>query len=115
MGSTATGKSRRGVKQTNGNIGSNGRLKTAKRPTSDYLDPDQLISVLEAVRRGDFSRRFKSAVGQTGQIYDALNEIIEKNERLTSELNRISEVVGKEGRIAERAVISDPPADGLRA
>ena len=106
MGSTATGKSRRGVRQSNGQDGSNGRPKPVKRQSSDYLDPDQLISVLEAVRRGDFSRRFKGARGQTGQIYDALNDIIEKNERLTSELNRISEVVGKEGRIAERAVIA---------
>ena len=79
MGSTATGRSRRGVKLTNGNNGSNGRSKTVKRPASDYLDPDQLISVLEAVRRGDFSRRLKNAAGQTGQIYDALNEIMASN------------------------------------
>jgi hypothetical protein len=42
-------------------------------------------------------------VGMTGKIYDALNQIIEKNEQLTSELARISEVVGKEGKIAQRA------------
>src|SRR5438270_7083327 len=107
MGSAATGRSSRGVKHSNGSNGSNGRVKTVKRPTLDYLDPDHLIAVLEAVRKGDFSRRLTTAKGQTGQIYAVLNDIIEKNERLTSELNRISEVVGKEGRIAERAVVAD--------
>jgi HAMP domain-containing protein/signal transduction histidine kinase/DNA-binding response OmpR family regulator len=106
MGSTATGKPSRGVKQSNGNSGANGRYKAASRQRSDYLDPDQLISVLEAVRKGDFSRRLAvDAKGDAGRICDAINDIIEKNERLTSELSRISEVVGKEGHIAERAVL----------
>ena len=110
MGSTAVGRSGRGVKQSNGNNGSNGRFKSGKQ-RSDYLDPDQLVAVLEAVRKGDFSRRLATGLkGDAGRIYDALNDIIEKNERLTSELSRISEVVGKEGHIAERAVL--PEASG---
>ncbi len=107
MGSAATGRSGRGIKQSNRTNGTNGRFKAPERPRSDYLDPEQLISVLDAVRKGDFSRRLTKAKGDAGQIYDAINDIIEKNERLTSELSRISAVVGKEGKITERAVISE--------
>ena len=105
MGVVTTGKAGRDVKRANGNQKTNGRGKTSK---SDFLDPKKLIAVLEAVRRGDFSKRL--AAGKTGDasaIYQALNEIIDKNERLTSELNRISEVVGREGHIAQRASVQD--------
>ncbi|HYJ90004.1 MAG TPA: HAMP domain-containing protein, partial [Pyrinomonadaceae bacterium] len=108
MGSTATGKSSREVKQTNGNLKSNGRSKTTSRSKSDYLDPDSLMAVLAAVQKGDFSVRFADKLdGKAGAVYDALNDIIEKNERLTSELNRISEVVGREGQIGARATVPD--------
>jgi HAMP domain-containing protein/signal transduction histidine kinase/DNA-binding response OmpR family regulator len=80
----------------------NGREKT------ENIDPKLLLSILTAVKKGDFSSRMPTdQVGVTGKIYDALNEIIEKNEMLTSELGRISEVVGKEGKIAQRATLTN--------
>src|SRR6201990_378033 len=86
---------------------SNGQIKASKNVKSDYLDPKLLLTVLTAVKKGDFSSRLPSdEVGVAGKIYDALNEIIEKNESLTSELSRISEVVGKEGKIAQRASLT---------
>src|SRR5688500_12872621 len=88
--------------------GRNGRLKAAVHTQSDYLDPEQLLAVLTAVKKGDFSSRLSGGkTGTAGKIQDALNEIIEKNELLTSELNRISEVVGKEGKIAQRAAVAN--------
>ncbi len=76
---------------------------------SDYLDHELLLTVLSAVKNGDFSRRIPTrAEGVTGQIYDALNEVIEKNDNLCAELGRISEVVGKEGKIAQRATLTNP-------
>ncbi|MEP7213642.1 MAG: HAMP domain-containing protein [Acidobacteriota bacterium] len=85
-------KSESGSGSANGNSG------------SDHLDPAQLLNVLTAVKRGDFTPRLPiSGEGTAGKIYDALNEIIERNEMLASELGRISEVVGKEGKIAQRA------------
>src|SRR5690348_1331078 len=108
MGSTSTGRSSRTVKQTNGNFQANGRSKQSSRSRSDYLDPDTLMSVLEAVRKGDFSVRFVSEGGDGATaVYDALNDIIEKNEQLTSELNRISDVVGREGQIEARAAVPE--------
>ncbi|HLM60882.1 MAG TPA: HAMP domain-containing protein, partial [Pyrinomonadaceae bacterium] len=93
-----------GRAKTNGQAKADGRAKTNGHAKSDYLDPKQLLSVLTAVKKGDFSSRMSTdQVGVTGKIYDALNEIIERNETLTSELGRISEVVGKEGKITQRA------------
>ncbi|HEY0458564.1 MAG TPA: HAMP domain-containing protein [Pyrinomonadaceae bacterium] len=87
--------------KTNGRVKSNGQAK------SDYLDPKMLLSVLTAVKKGDFTSRMPTdEVGITGKIYDAINEIIEKNEMLTAELGRISEVVGREGKIQQRATLS---------
>jgi HAMP domain-containing protein/signal transduction histidine kinase/CheY-like chemotaxis protein len=43
--------------------------------------------------------------GMTGKIYDALNDVIEMNERLCAELDRVQRVVGKEGKISHRATL----------
>jgi HAMP domain-containing protein/CheY-like chemotaxis protein/signal transduction histidine kinase len=48
--------------------------------------------------------------GTAGKIADALNEVIELNERLTTEVTRISDVVGKEGKLNQRAQL--PAAGG---
>ncbi|MCP3100933.1 HAMP domain-containing protein [Myxococcus sp. K15C18031901] len=71
---------------------------------SDTLDSRQLLRVLTAVRKGDFSVRMPvDKVGNAGKVADSLNEIIELNERMTHEFERIGNVVGKEGRITQRA------------
>ncbi|MDQ6802599.1 MAG: HAMP domain-containing protein [Acidobacteriota bacterium] len=48
--------------------------------------------------------------GTAGKIADLLNEIVEMNERTTTEIVRISDVVGKEGKLNQRANI--PNASG---
>src|SRR5215204_3380953 len=111
MAAVTVGKAARTSKR-GGNSGSkNGtrrRVKSNGHSGSDYLDPELLLTVLSAVKNGDFSGRVPARhKGISGQIYDALNEIIEKNEMLTSELGRISEVVGKEGKIAQRATLNN--------
>ncbi|HTH38928.1 MAG TPA: HAMP domain-containing protein, partial [Pyrinomonadaceae bacterium] len=106
MSVATTNKAARNGRQAKGSLkpGTNG--KKPRIPKTDYLDPAQLLNVLDAVRRGDFSLRLPaSATGETGAIYEAFNEIIERNERLTAELNRISDVVGREGRISDRAAV----------
>ena len=42
-----------------------------------------------------------------GKIADTLNDVIERNERLTGEIERISNVVGKEGKLSQRAQVPD--------
>jgi HAMP domain-containing protein len=101
-GSSARKKARSGdASKTSRKVKENGYSKT------DILDPQQLLALLIDVKKGDFSGRMPVGhVGLTGRIYETLNDIIEKNENLTSELSRISEVVGKEGKIAQRAGLS---------
>jgi HAMP domain-containing protein/signal transduction histidine kinase/CheY-like chemotaxis protein len=71
---------------------------------SDRLDVDQLLAVLTAVRKGDFSVKMPvSQVGVAGKISDALNDIIDLNRDTAREFERVSQAVGKEGKIAQRA------------
>src|SRR5246127_1496808 len=72
------------------------------------LDTGQLLAALMAFKRGDFSARLpEDWIGVPGKIADTFNEVIEANERMTHELERIGRVVGKEGRIAQRASIGE--------
>ncbi len=86
-------------------------------PTADTdrtripLDTKELLEVLTAVKKGDFSVRLSvSENGMAGRVADTLNEIIEQNQRLTSELARIRSAVGERGRTSERAQL--PGSEG---
>jgi HAMP domain-containing protein len=75
--------------------------------STDIIDPRVALSVLTAVKRGDFSARMPATwTGAAGRVAAALNEIIESNRRLERELQRLSKRVGKEGRI-KRAPLGD--------
>src|ERR1051325_5609776 len=72
--------------------------------TSETLDKRELSKVLSAFRRGDFSVRMSiDGEGQDAKIAETLNEIVELNEKMTREFARISNSVGKEGKINQRA------------
>src|SRR5437667_12254538 len=74
--------------------------------TSNSLDLKRLLSVLTALKRGEFSTRLPDDfTGIDGKIADTLNAVIEINERMSKELDRISRVVGKEGKIMQRATM----------
>jgi len=78
---------------------------------TDVLDPKELLKVLANYRRGDFSARMPAdRTGLAGKICDALNESIERNDKLVRELERLSHVVGKAGNIKQRASL--PGAEG---
>src|SRR5205823_5271786 len=56
--------------------------------------------------------------GLAGKTADTFNEVIAKNQRMTMELDRIGRVVGKEGRITQRASlgnVSNSWADAIRS
>src|SRR5215831_11349076 len=68
------------------------------------LDAATLLSVLKAVRKGDFTARLPDDwIGVPGKVADTFNEVVEMNERLAAELARLSVVVGRNGKIEERA------------
>jgi len=71
---------------------------------ADIVDPKQILNVLLAVKRGKFDTRMPNdQTGMAGKIADALNDVIDINERLCGELARIGRVVGKEGKTTQRA------------
>jgi HAMP domain-containing protein/signal transduction histidine kinase/DNA-binding response OmpR family regulator len=72
------------------------------------LDASCLLNALTALKKGDFSMRLpRDWVGLNGKVADTFNEVVELNERMARELDRLSRVVGKEGRIAQRASLGD--------
>ncbi len=76
--------------------------------SGDPLDQKQLLAALTAFKRGDFSVRLPDDwLGVAGKIADTFNDVIGMNQRLARELDRIGQVVGKEGRISQRASIGD--------
>ena len=69
----------------------------------DQLDRRQILMALRAFRRGDFSVRLVNNYdGLDSEIAETFNEIVELNDQLTREFERLSRVVGKDGRIGER-------------
>ena len=62
-----------------------------------------LLRTLTAMKKGDFRARMPvEFTGTQGKIADTLNDIIEQNERMANEIERISNVVGKEGKLNSR-------------
>ena len=87
-------------------------LRTApengSRLNADGIDLKQLLAALTAFKRGDFTARLPDDwTGIGGKVADTFNEVISTNQRMAHELDRISRVVGKEGRISQRASIGD--------
>jgi HAMP domain-containing protein/signal transduction histidine kinase/CheY-like chemotaxis protein len=73
---------------------------------------DYLLRALRAAERGDFSVRLdeEGADGVMREIAASFNAVVERNDRLTREIVRVEEVVGREGRMKERASL--PGAQG---
>ena len=67
------------------------------------LDTEVLLGVLSDVKAGDFTARMPVHwTGEGGKVADWLNEIIGANQALGTELERVSRVVGKEGKLSQR-------------
>ena len=68
----------------------------------------RLLEVLTAFGKGDFSQRMPlDEIGVMGKIYDALNNGIDLSQNQSKEVNRIAEVVGREGRFTQRAAVGN--------
>ena len=81
------------------------------KASKESLDTRELLKTLTAVKKGDFSMRLPvEQTGTVGKIYDTLNDIFDLLEGGAKEFVRIGIVVGKEGRMTERATL--PGAQG---
>ncbi|MBV9062677.1 MAG: HAMP domain-containing protein, partial [Alphaproteobacteria bacterium] len=69
----------------------------------DSIALEELLQALQAVKDGDFSVRLLAGrTGQLGKIADTFNEIVTNNQRMAQQLERVGEVVGKEGKTRQR-------------
>src|SRR6476659_7045909 len=68
----------------------------------------QLLAALTALRQGDSSVRLPVEwTGLHGKLAETFNEVVELNERMADELSRLRQKVGKEGKLKQRAEMSD--------
>src|SRR3982074_3323564 len=61
-----------------------------------------LVAGMPRVRRGALDIRLARRSGLAGQVVDGFNALVDLQERRNRDLLRISRVVGREGRMAER-------------
>ena len=94
-------------------------LPPARDPAPGLAAPDplaearsrQILSALLSFSEGDFAARLPvDWPGTDGRIAEAFNQTIRQAAGFTGEVARLSETVGKEGRLAQR--ISAPAAQG---
>src|SRR5262245_12090579 len=100
------------------NNAANGKSGHSHHPPAPH-EPDQnpptpgervglraILQAVKAVRRGDFAVRISGGQdGIIGEIGEALNDVIELNELMAKEFVRSSHMVGREGKMTERANI----------
>jgi HAMP domain-containing protein/CheY-like chemotaxis protein/signal transduction histidine kinase len=81
------------------------RRRSKVKPYSNgNPDPSQeLLHALQAMRSGDFSVRMTGDhLGIEGKIADTFNEIVAANQRMAQQLERVGQVVGREGKTRQR-------------
>ncbi|MEJ7932039.1 response regulator [Ramlibacter sp. AN1015] len=71
-----------------------------------------VLQALHKLRKGDAQARLPDDwPGAFGKLADAFNAVVDENLRMSRELARLSRVVGKEGKLKERALL--PQAGGF--
>src|SRR5499426_4170595 len=92
-------------KKTANGVTAKKRGRTEHR-ASDLTSPkelQELLQSLRAMRAGDFSVRMGvEHEGVLGKIADTFNDIVASNERMAQQLERVGEVVGREGKTRHR-------------
>ncbi|MBB3194867.1 HAMP domain-containing protein [Roseateles terrae] len=67
-----------------------------------------MLLALHALRRGESDIRLPFHwTGVAGKLADAFNEVVEQNASMAAELARLRQVVGKEGRLKQRAALPE--------
>jgi len=92
-------------KTANGAV-SKKRSRRADENAPDVSSPtelQELLLALRAMRSGDFSVRMGvEHEGLLGKIADTFNDIVASNERMAQQLERVGQVVGREGKTRHR-------------
>jgi len=88
-------------------FGSSAEIRTIGRGgPGATLDKGDLLAALTALKKGDLTVRLPAGLeGIDGKIADTFNDVIELNQSQAAEIERLARVVGKEGRLSERASV----------
>jgi HAMP domain-containing protein/CheY-like chemotaxis protein/signal transduction histidine kinase len=93
-----------GAGNTNGSAA--GSVDQARLPEVNWSENGelrQLLHALQSMRVGDFSVRMAGdQVGIMGKVADTFNEIVAANQRIAQQLERVGQVVGREGKTRQR-------------
>ena len=83
-------------------------MELLERPvTSDQYLSD-ILGALVALKRGDGTVRLPAHwTGLPGKVAEALNDVVDLNQRMSDELARLAVVVGKEGQVKQRGSVGD--------
>ncbi len=86
--------------------------KRKKNSSSNFSNEEQqqlkrLLRAVQSARKGDFSARVLVGSGLVGEIGKIFNEIVEFEEKMTKEFQRVGKTVGQEGKMSERAFVSN--------
>ncbi|MET0431434.1 MAG: HAMP domain-containing protein, partial [Hyphomicrobium sp.] len=66
----------------------------------------EMLQTLQAVKAGDFSVRMRADWdGLAGKIADTVNDIITTNQRMANQLQRVGQVVGRDGLTNQRVTL----------
>jgi HAMP domain-containing protein/signal transduction histidine kinase/DNA-binding response OmpR family regulator len=84
-----------------------GAPKQKRRGTNGHEDNvvilQEFLAALQGMRDGDFSVRMAADhIGLAGKIADLFNEIVSANQRMSHQLEKVGEVVGREGKTKYR-------------
>src|SRR5262245_53304370 len=92
-----------GTKSKAASTGNGKNNGTAAVAEVSQADLNAILAGLQTMRDGDFSVRLPGSwTGMAGKLADTFNEIVTSNQQIARELNRVGQVVGKEGRTRER-------------
>ena len=81
-------------------------MSDSAAPSAETVDAAALLDVLARIREGDFTARMpRDWTGVAGKVADGLNDVIVANQTLEAELVRVSDVVGKQGRLSQRLTL----------
>ncbi len=92
-----------GATNKNGAAATASLAKTPGVNGGEFAELRELLHALQAMRVGDFSVRMPGhQTGLMGKVADTFNEIVAANQRMAKQLERVGQVVGREGKTRQR-------------
>ena len=83
-------------------------MPALQEPSISVTELTDLLTALSALKKGKRGVRLPDEwVGLAGKVADAFNDVVELNEKMAGEIERLSRVVGKEGRLSQRLNLGD--------